>query len=192
MAEPSQELLVARLSRSHSEETAFEQLTSLAKKHFPDGVFVPTETGVAFVTIHGSGTDQREAMENAINGYTQMKEDGQALPDMLDQVTEMLAERGMSRERHDSIISILEQCATALNDGIITGVINPLMVPSYTRKIEDMRRRVSTRLMMIAQDLSEREKAKARAAQTFPRPDVATPAETEGLTTYQRWKAGIV
>ena len=152
------------------------ELETLIQHEFPNSIFDLTDLGHVILSVHGVGKTKRQAMENALIAYNDMKFDGQSLPQMLDDVVSDLAEPGMGRERHDSLIEILDMCSAAVNSGVLTHTLNWIMVPAYTRQIEDLRRRVSARLGMMAQQMKDRDAAKTRAGQkakprTFERPD---------------------
>ena len=158
-------------------------LEALIQHQFP-GATIQLADGVYYLlTIHAQGDTAQAAMENALSAYACMSREGKFLPQMLEDITTDLKETpGMTRERHDSLIELLTLAEGALNDGVLTDTVPWIMVPSYTRQIEDLRRKVSTRLMMIAQEMQARDEAKKRAATKFPHATI-NPAD---LTPYQR------
>ena len=159
-------------------------LLSLIKRQFPGALIQERDGKFYLLTIHGTGSSEREALENALECYNDMAEDGKALPQILADVEADLKEApGMNRERHDSLLELLAIAEHALNGGVFTGTVPWIMVASYNRQIEDLQRRIAARLGMVVQELTDREKAKKRAGQKFPR---TTPAD--GLTAYQRAK----
>lgn len=161
-----------------------KELPTLVQHQFPGSTVIEQDGQYLCLTIHSVGKSPREAMENALSSFREMKDDGRSLPQMLDDVREDLRNTpGMSRARHDSLQEILTICEQALNGGVLTQTVPWIMVPSYTRQIEDLRRKVETRLLMVAQEMKDKEKARNRAAMRFPRP---TPPDEGGQTAYER------
>jgi hypothetical protein len=125
-------------------------------------------------------------MENALTEYNNMASNGRSLPQILDDVENDLRSRpGMGRQRHDDLLALLGTAEQALNGGILTETVPWLMVAGHNRRIEDLRRRIDTRLNMVALDMQEREKARQRAGTKFPRHTEVD----DGLTDYQRMQA---
>lgn len=160
------------------------ELDTLVSHQFPGATVSEVQEGVyALLTVHGYGDSPTSAKQNSLKSFADMARDGEALPQILSDVEADLKETpGMSRERHDSLLELLSIAEQALNDGILTKTVPWLLTASYNRQIEDLQRRVTTRLNMVAQELQEREKAKRRAGQKFPRQAVPD----DGLTPYQR------
>ena len=158
-------------------------LLSLIRRQFPGALIQEQDGKFYLLTIHGTGDSEREALENALTSYNDMARDGRALPQILADVeADLEGAPGMSRKRHKSLLELLSIAEQALNGGVLTETVPWIMVASYNRQIEDLQRRVVTRLNMVAQELQEREKAKRRAGQKFPRQAVPD----DGLTPYQR------
>lgn len=156
----------------------------MVKNKFPGCTIREGDTGGWYITtIHGVGDTREQAMENALIDLHDMKRDAEGLDQMLTDVDIDLRERGYSRDRHDWAIDILNLCDKALGDGVIVGVINPLMVPSYTRKITEYTRRADTRLRMLALNMQEEEAARKRAGTKFPR------VADSGASPYAQLKA---
>ena len=181
------------------EPSIIETLWELIRKQHPGAQLVPEENGFALVTIHSLGVSEEEALQQAVTDYRTMETDALELDTLIDEVMENLSTRGMSRERRDNIIAICEQCDIALAAGIMIGLIQPLRVPYYTRTIEDLKRRTETRLMMIAQEMKEQEKAHKRASMTFTHTPSGTQPklvkleqqEGEGIIAFRRRQYGI-
>jgi hypothetical protein len=161
-------------------------LVSLIHRKFPGAVIQEVEGTFYLLSIHGVGATEREVMENALTEYNNMTNDGRSLPQILNDVENDLHGRpGMSRQRHDDLIELLGTAEQALNGGILTETVPWIMVAGYNRRIEDLRRRIDTRLNMVALDMQEREKARQRAGTKFPRHTEIN----DGLTDYQRMQA---
>lgn len=159
-----------------------EALQGLAKHEFPAYTVRHTSPDVVeIITVHGVGASEEEALANALKQYADMKRDGQCVRQMLDDViTDLNEQRGMSRERHDSLCEILDIAGGAINDGVITNTVPWILVPSLTREITALRRRIDTRLNMVAIELQQEEAARKRAGTKFPRTTIP-----EGMTEYQ-------
>lgn len=157
-----------------------EELRSLLEHKFPGAVVDNVDGKFVALTIHGVGTTLDEAIKNSLIEYSDMERDGSALEQMLNDIREDLKTPGMGRERHDSLMDLLDTCESALNAGALTKTVPWIMIPSLNREITDLKRRVGARLGMMAQTMKDRDRAKNNAAQTFKRkPD-------DGLTPYQR------
>jgi hypothetical protein len=153
-----------------------DTLTTLVNHQFPSSIIEEVDGKFILLTVHAVGATEREARENALATYREMKEDGESLPQMLEDVAlDLKSAGGMTRARHDSLLDLLTICETSLNGGVLTKSVPWLMVGSYTRQIEDLRRRVITRLGMTAQEIAANEKAKSHASapHTPPRRDEA-------------------
>lgn len=173
MGEPS-------LPASHSlSSISNEDLITLVRHQYPDSVIQEAEGKFFLITIHGGGDSARSAMEGALSSFIDMARDGRAIEQILSDIREDLSSPGMNRERHDSLMELLEIASAAVDGGVITNVVPWILVPSYTRQIEDLRRRVATRLGMTAQDMAAKEDAKRRAGKKF------SPAERAQTDTYQ-------
>ena len=176
-----------------------EALWALVRAQYPGAQLVPQENGQALITVHALGANELTTLQQAVNDYVHMKNAAENLDQMIDDAMNNLADRGMSRQRHDEILEILNDSERALADGIMIGLIQPLRVPYYTRTIEDLRRRTETRLMMIAQEMAEQEKAKKRAAQKFthtphgpmPYGEQLEPLPGEGAIAFALRKQGL-
>lgn len=158
-----------------------DDLTTLFRHEFPQAVLDFVDGRYIALTVHGVGITQTEAMQTSLTEFREMKANGKSVRQSLDEITADLQEqKGMSRERHDSLqaaLTITEQC---LNDAVLTKTIDWILIPSLTREIEALRKRIETRLNMQAQELQERERAKKRAVEK------RTPPPDDGLTPYQR------
>jgi hypothetical protein len=166
-----------------------KELETLVQHQFPGSIVeYVTDCGPPLYivrTAHGSGTTEREAMENALTTWNDMVRDGSTLRQMLDDViADLKTAPGMSRKRHDWAMEILDLCDQALNAGTITRTVPWILIPSLTREIEELRRRVGVRLNMVAQEMQQHELAQKRASQHFPRQ--AELEAKDGLTAYQR------
>lgn len=156
-----------------------DELKILFEHEFPGATLAREGEQVIALTIHAVGTSEREVMQRALTRQRAMSEDGRNLEQILNDVRADLTDRGMSRARHDSNMELLDLAENALNAGVITHTVPWIMVPHYTREIEDLRRRTSMRLQMVAQELALNEQARKRAAQKFPRPTPSdAPAES--------------
>lgn len=165
-----------------------DELTTMFRRQYPQAVLDFVDGQYIALTVHGVGHSENEAMQHSLTEFEEMKRDGQSVRQILDDVlADLKLKSGMSRERHDSLQELLTIAEKALNDGVLTKTVPWIMTPSLTREIEALRKRVETRLNMQAQELQEREKAKSRASQKFPR----TQAPEDGLTPYQRLQARI-
>ncbi len=160
-------------------------LLALVKRQFPGATVHEMDGKFYLLTIHSAGNTEREAMEHALKAYKDMADDGRALPQILTDVdTDLKEAKGMTRNRHDSLLELLSIAEQALNGGVLTETVPWIMIASYNRQIEDLRRRITTRLNMVARELQEQEKAKKRAGQKFPKQAVPE----DGLSAYQRAK----
>lgn len=139
-------------------------LEALFSRTFPAARVEQLDSGgFVVLTIHGSGDTHEQAIENALIEWNDMKRDGEYLEQMLTEIAEDLAQPGMNRERHDSLLELLDLASSSLDGGVLVGVIKPLDVPRLTRQIEDFRRRTTTRLGMAAQNAKDHEAAKRKA-----------------------------
>jgi hypothetical protein len=142
-----------------------EALRTLAKRQFPACVIVTDPVlGVLVYTLHGTGATEQEALQNALTSFDKMLKRGHMLRGMLNDILDDLKTPGMSRERHDNLQDSLAICETYLNDGVLSGSIGPLEVPRYTRELDELKRRVTARLGMAAQQAADHESAKNHAA----------------------------
>lgn len=148
-----------------SSHASLEDLRELAQRKFPGYSVVPGDTTISIVTIHGVGATETLALRHALKELHDQERDGRAVRQILDDVLEDLRNSGMSRERHDSLQDLLNIASECVNAGVVSNVIPWILVPGLTREIETLRQRVGTRLAMKAQDMKEREKAKARTTQ---------------------------
>ena len=172
-----------------------DELSSYIRRQFP-GAIIQEDSEGRFIlfTVHGTGETERKAMEDALENFNNLRDDCYHLPDILGEVERDLKEqRGMSRLRHDSLQDLLNIAENALNGGVLIQAVPWIMVPSYTRRIEELRRRVSTRLNMVAAELQAEATATKRAQQSFKGThpvDKAVSSKWEGqvpdgLTAYQ-------
>lgn len=162
-----------------------EAVIALVKRMFPAANLYQVDNQWQLVTIHGVGTTEEAAMKAALKDFREMSEDGKSLPQILDDIRADLAERGMSRTRHDSLHELLNIAEKALDDGILTNTVPWIMRAGYSRQIEELKQRVTTRLNMVAQEMQANEKARHNAARKFPEL-AAQRAELAGLSPYQR------
>jgi hypothetical protein len=159
-----------------------ENLKGMLKREFPGAISVQIDAGWQILTLHGQGTTEAEAIQNTLKAFKEMQEDGRSLRQILDDVIDDLkASPGMGRQRHDSLIDLLNISEKCLNDGILTGVVPFIMVASYNREIEDLKHRVDTRLNMQAVEFAQNEEARKRAGTKFPRTHT-----DDALTPYER------
>lgn len=142
---------------------------ALLKRTFPAAEIREVGTGGwAIITVHGSGDTRGQAIENSLIDWNEAKRDGEYLEEMLKDIAEDLATPGMNRARHDSLLELLDIACNSLDGGMLTGVIQPLDVPRYTRQIEEFRRRTIIRLGMAAQNAADHEASKRKAAEKVP------------------------
>lgn len=149
---------------------SLDALRTLAKRQFPAAEHIEGEGGRHFLlTRHGEGASEHEMLRNALRDYRAAAVNGRMVRTMLKEIVEDLSTPGMGRERHDLLQESLTIVENAINDGVMTGVLPALEVPSLTREVLTLQRRVSTRLGMSAQNAAEYEKAKRAAkAPTAP------------------------
>jgi hypothetical protein len=138
-------------------------IRALVEHQFP-GATVQQIEGIYFLlTVHSTGETELEAMRAALKHYHEMERDGKALPQLLGEIAEDLKDSGMSRQRHDSLLELCDLASQALNGGVIANVIPWIMIASYTRQIEDLRRRITVRLSMVAQNMKQHEESRRKA-----------------------------
>ena len=140
-----------------------QELITRLMQQFPTAVIKEEGDAVVVMTIHGIGNTVKNAIANALKLQQEMKDDGQSIRQMLDDVHDDLRTPGMSRVRHDSLIELLDIASNAVNGAVVSGVITWIQVPGINREIEDLRRRIDTRLNMVALDMQAREKAQQQA-----------------------------
>jgi hypothetical protein len=146
-----------------------EEIISLVQRQFPGSNLYLLDTKWHVATVHGVGDTEEAALKAAMKDWQDMQRDGKALPEILSDVRNDLANSGMSRERHDSLHDLLNIASQSLDAGILTNTVPWIMRASYTREIEDLRRRVSTRLSMKALEMQQNEAARRNATKKFPR-----------------------
>ena len=146
------------------------EIAQWVEHNLPGAVVQESNGRFYLLTIHGEGASEEEVMTNALLSFREMRREGGSFLQLLDDIEIDLREQsGMSRKRHDSLQELVALASRALDAGIATKMIPWIMSPSYTRKLEELQRRIAVRLTMTAQNMQEREKAKHRAAQKFPR-----------------------
>lgn len=166
---------------------SIEALRQLVLHEFPQSqVYTSPDGEVSLVTVHSTGKTVEEALRSALKTYSVMKDDGLHVRQMLDDVNEDLKQHGMSRERHDSLLELLSIAENSINGGVITQVIPWIEVPSLNREIEELRRRISTRLMMVAQEMKDHENAKKKAAHKSPRVSAERLEAVRGMSLMQK------
>lgn len=140
-------------------------ITLQFRNQFPGASVQETEDGsfVAF-TVHGIGATQEAAKEDSLKELQMQREHGKRLGSIIGEVRAGLTSPGMTRERHDALIALLDDAELALGRGLLCGVIAPINNYRLTRELADLRRRVTTRLGMAAQEIANEEKARKHAA----------------------------
>lgn len=188
MGEPSQ--LIPPLGTLPKNE-----LTSIINQRYPGALIQETDGQYALFTLHSIGDTPHDAMQKAIKEYDRMSDDGKNLRTMLSDIYEDLRTPGMSRVRAESLYDILTICENALNGAIITRAVNWIEIPGITRELCDLRRRIETRLNMIAHELQMQERQARRETvenikdevkRDIKRRKEATGLAPDGLTEYQR------
>lgn len=161
-----------------------DDLKVMLKNQFPAALTYEKDGVWYTCTIHGAGATAEKSMQDALIDWHDMEREGRMLDTMIADIREDLSTPGMNRKRHDSLIELVDLAEEALNDGVITKTVNALMAPSYTRTLTELRRRVTTRLGMAAQNAEANDKARKNASKTFTRGALAM-SNIEGLTAYQ-------
>lgn len=171
------------------------ELTKIIKERFPGAIVQESDGNFILFTLHSIGSSPFDAMKNAIKEYDTMAEDGRNLRQMLGDVYEDLQSLGMSRKRADSLYDILNICENTLNGAVITNTIKWIEIPGLTREINDLRKRIETRLNMIAHELEMQrrhgdrewsEDNKAQVQKEIQKRKEANQLPPDGLTEYQR------
>jgi len=141
-----------------------DPLQTLVERQFPGAQIIRDGDKVMLVTVHAIGESEQAVYESALADYNRMRTNGACVNQMLDEIAAEFATRGMSRERFNNINESLDMVETAISDGILTKVIQPILVPSMNRKVEELRRRAAMRLGMVAQEMANYNAAKEHAA----------------------------
>lgn len=163
------------------ESTVEPKLQQEVTKRFPNAqlIYVAALEQFILATVHGTGTTDDTAGQQALDALHSNETWGRNLDTMLDDIKEDLKTPGMSRQRHDDFMDSLSMCDAALNKGLLANVINGLLVPKYTREIEELKRKVAARFGMQAQNNAEFQKAKQKAGTKGPR--LMTESSTEEM-----------
>jgi hypothetical protein len=166
MGEPSREASLLPKGPLH-------ELHTLLQHEHPGACCTESNGQWVVYTLHSVGQTEEEAITNAVADMRRMKEDGRSVRQMLDDILEDLNTRpGMSKSRHQSLTELIQLASAGLNDGAITKTIPWIQIPSLTREITELQRRVDMRLAMTAKEMKDAEDAKKRAGIKFPHRDI--------------------
>jgi hypothetical protein len=136
-----------------------DELWGFVTKQFPNATLERVGDQYVVATIHGVGATPLDAAQKALGDMGRIFTHGRKFTTLLSEIKNELSSPGMTRKRHDSLMTLIGEAENALNDGVLANTVHWLLRAGYTKELTDLSRRVTTRLGMAAAELAAADKA---------------------------------